>query len=928
MKCNSFALAVLMAAATCRAMTATRAPYSRIDPGSKESVTFDPQAIWLENDQLKLAIITCPPHAGQVFRLLYKPMNLELGNELSPQGFFWDRNAGIPGGAFHRITSATGEIVTQSVDQVRARVTYVQSGEMDGKKIEITNTKLYTLKQGAAFVLANWTVKNTGEAELAFNPATKHLGRTSDTLLQGPCRLMLTSGVAEFTDFIQPAANWTARLSGKENSEAAPMLVSLTDYRKLFQQFVWRSPPRQTIETVYTRANLKTGESYEVPLVLAVAANLSGVAYGAPELSASIEPSAALKAGEAAALTVRIAASIDWGERRLEGGFAGEDGTIIAPVPHQQVMLKPGKIVAFPVAFTPPADGVYWLNLTVFDGQPAVRLGLDVDSQRTHISLPVFAGQVPENAVKAWQSEGAQWPTRETRDFQPWRTLHNSKSLKAGQIRVPDRVFPEDRPVFAEKTEPAAIRLAGGEYECLQFFVETPEGTDPMTLTASVSPIANAAGAALAPTVLREQIYLTTDTPSGYMTFPVGQWPDPLFETDWAAAIPEAPIAKRNVKFIQESRKRVYWLTLRAPADAKPGLYKGTVSLALAGKPAAAFPVEVTVSGFALPKRAHFRCSTGLVGFRGTRPSNWEILGLPTNTVKAITAGAMDAYRRLILEYGWTPTMWFSGVKVWEEYKDVGRGPSVFPSGKNKENEDWLIANDLLQYAFIYAPFDEHPDGKVPEVVEWAKKWKEESKIPILDCYYGGKVDPLFGLVDVWLGQDPRSAHWGEPTPPLGWGDKAVARKAAGDQFMSCNASLIWHVEYVPVTGRAQFWDDFAAGVDGRYVYSTCRWTDDLYEKNWTTGNYMGSVVYPGPSGITTSIRLETLRDAIEDYDYLAILRDAVKQAAGKAAADQIAAAKAIVEDPKLSEKVKTTDDLHAMRDRIADLIEKLNAPR
>jgi hypothetical protein len=776
-------------------------------------------------------------------------------------------------------------------------------------------------------VLAHWKVSNTGDGDLAFNPATKHLGRTGDALLQGPCRLMLTRGPSEFGDFIRPAANWSARLSGRENSEAAPMLLSLTDYRRLLQQFTWRSPPRQTVETIYTRADLKPGASYEVPLVLAFAANLANVAYAAPELAASIEPSADLKAGETAALTVRLAPSVDWGERRLEGGFAGEDGTIIAPVPHQQVTLRPGKIASFSVTFTPPADGVYWLNLTVFDGQPAVRLGLDVDSQRTHISLPVFVGQVPGNPVKAWQSEGAAWPRREARDLRPWRTLLTGPTVKAGQVRVPDRVFPEDRPVYAGAALPAAIRLAGGEYECLQFFAETTEGTDPLTLAAVVSDLRHESGAVLAPATLREQIYLTTDTPSGYMTFPVGEWPDPLFDTDWAAKIPDAPIAKRTVEFIRASRKRVYWLTVRAETNTPPGVYKGQVALTLAGKPAGAFPVEVTVRAFALPKRAHFRCSTGMVGWRGSRPSNWETLGLPPDEVKAITSGAMDAYRRLILEYGWTPTMWF-GLKEWQTYFDVGRGASVFPSNKSKTNEEWLIGKGLLDYAFIYAPFDEHPDGEVPEVVEWAKKWKTESKIPILDCYYGSTVEPLFGLVDVWLGQDPRSTHWGKPTPPLGWGDKAVARKAAGDQFLSCNASLIWHVEYEPVAGRAQFWDDFAAGVDGRYVYSTCRWTDDTYQKNWTTGNHMGSVVYPGPRGITTSIRLETLRDAVEDYDYLAILRDTVKRVEGKASADLIGAAKAIVEDPRLSEKVKTTEDLHAMRGKIAELIEKLNAAK
>jgi hypothetical protein len=920
------AFALLLVLATAHAVTATRGPYSRVDPATKQVVTLDANAIWLENEQLKLAIITCPPYTGQVFSLRYKPMNLELGNDLTPQGYFWDRNAGIPGGAFHKQTAGSGEIVAQSAAQAQVRIAYVQTGAVDGQQVEITNTKLYTLKQDAAYVLAHWTVTNTGGCELAFNPALKHLGKTGDTLLQGPVRLMLTSGLGEITDFVRPATNWTARLSGTANSETAPMLVTLCDYRKMLQQYAWRSSPRQTLETIFTRANLKHGESYETDFALAVAANLGAIAYGAPELSAAIEPGGELKAGQPVTLTVRLAASLYLGEKRLEGGFAGSDGNVIAPVPHQQVLLVPGKIASPSYTFTPPADGVYWLNLTVFDHQAPLRLGLEVNSQRTHIALPVLVGNVPAAPVKEWEAEGAQWPRREPRPLKPWRTLVNGPALKAGQIMVPDRVLPEDQPVFAETTAPAQVRLAGGEYECLQFLVETPTTTDPLTLTATVSAIVNAAGAALTPATLREQIYLTTDTPSGYMSFPIGQWPDPLFEPDWAARIPAAPIAQRNLDFIKQCHKRVFWLTLRAPADASPGLYQGKVSLALAGQPAGEFPLEVKVNAFALPKRASYRCSTGMVGWRGNRASNWETLGLPAETVKEIGKNAVDSYRRLILEYGWTPTMWF-GLKEWQTYRDVGRGPSVFPSGKSPQNEAWLIANDLLRYAFIYAPFDEHPDGEVPAVAEWARKWKQESRIPILDCYYGSQVEPLFGLVDVWLGQDPRGPHWGTPTPPSGWGHKAVARKQAGDQFLSCNASLIWHIEYLPVQGRAAFWDDFAAGVDGRYVYSTSRWTDDVYQKNWTTGNYMGCVVYPGPTGITTSIRLETMRDAVEDYDYLALLRkaaDAAKQAS--AAPDLVRRAEAIVNDPKLSSRVTTVAELHALRNEIADLLEDFAA--
>jgi len=902
------------------AVTAKIGPFSRVDPATSQEATADPGAIWVENEYLKLAVMTCAPHAGQIFSLVYKPTGQELCNPLVFQGYCWDR--GLPMGM--RMIEGRGEILTQSETQAQARVTYLYSGENEGKTSRLRLAKTYTLDKGASFLLVACKQENVGQTHLVYNPWIKHVGGMSEKCLSGPPRIVLPQGLANLEWNIKPTLNWIVRQSGQENCETAPMVTSLTDYRRIFRQCAWEKPPRYSLETTLARVSLKPGEAFEIPFVLAVTANLGQVGYAAPELAASIEADGELKPGRQGAVTLRIAGAADLGEKRLEGEITTATGELVVKLPNQQAQVRAGKIHVVPYAFTPPGSGVYHINLTAFDRQTPIRLGQSVNSQKTHITLPIVVGPPPAVVVKDWQQENTGFPSRQPRQVKPWRTLISHGTLKAAQVMVPERIFPEDRFVLDEKTQPAAIRLAGGEYECLQFVVEVPEA-DPMALNATVSAIVSDRGITLEKVQLREQIYLTTEVPSGYMDFPIGQWPDPLFETDWPARIPSAPIARQNVEFIRKCRRRVYWVTVRAQPEAPGGVYRGTVRLALGGKPAGEFPVEVRVNGFALPRQPLLRCSTGMVGWKGLK-RNLTVMGLPADEIAGLDKNAMDAYRRLILEYGWTPTMWFGDVKTFETYKDVGRVPSVFPGGsKNKAVEEWLIQNGLIHRAFVYAPFDEHPDGKVPEVAEWARKWKAQSKIPILDCYYGANVQPLFGLVDVWLGQSPKSTWWGKPTPPLGWGELAVQRKKAGDLFYSCNASLIWHVEFIPVQGRGAFWDDFAVGMDGRYVYSTCRWTDDVYQKNWTTGNYMGCAVYPGPRGITTSIRLETLRDGVEDYDYLAILRQTLeaRQQAGKAPAEAVKAAETILGDPGLSERVKTVESLHATRNQVADLIEQ-----
>jgi len=905
--------------AAVQAVTVTRAPYSRIDLATKQEITPDPDAIWMENEYLKLAVMTAAPHSGQIFSLIYKPTGQELCNPMTLQGYWQDR--GIPG----RVVEGKGEIISQSEEIAVVRVIYTTKGQQENQDVLIQHTKTYTLKKGASYILVDWKQENIGTDRVLYNPWIKQVGGCTDNVLNGPWKIPVPEGTIEDGWDIEPATNWIARLSGKENSEQVPMAISLTDYRRIFRQCTWSKPPRYTMETTLIRYDLKPGDSIEIPSALLITANLANVCYASPELAASLDIGE-VKAGQATSFTVNIAAGLDLGEKRLEGEIVASTGGTVTKLPNQQVQLQAGKISKISYTFTPPGDGVYYINLTVFDHQTPVRLGESVKSQKTYITLPIVIGPKPEVVVQKWEAEEKGFPGRKERELKVYRTLINNSQLKVAQVQVPERIFPEDKLLLDNKIQPATIRVAGGEYECLQFAVDIPEKTDPMSLSVSITPITNTQGTALEKVQLREQIYLTTEIPSDYRDFPVGQWPDPLFETNWPEKIPDAPITKQNIEVIKKSHKRIYWLTVRTQNDAKPGIYKGKVKLTIGGKSAGEFPVEIKVSAFSLPKHAYLRCSTGMVGWRGSNPSNWQILGLPEEEIKNITKNAMDSYRRLILEYGWTPTMWFGDWKTWEQYKDVGRGPSVFP-GSGKQNEEWLEKNGLLKYAFIYAPFDEHTDGKVPEVVEWAKKWKSQSKIPILDCYYGSNVKPLFGLVDIWLGQSPLSKWWGEPTPPLGWGHLAIERKKAGDQFFSCNASLQWHVEFNPAQGRSEFWNDFATGMDGRYVYSTCRWTDDVYKKNWTTGNYMGCLVYPGPSGITTSIRMETIRDAVEDVDYLNILKEAVAKAesSGRASTVLINEAKSIIGDPKIASKVNTVESINQMREKIADLIEHLN---
>jgi len=895
----------------CLAVTATRGPIE------KDGKSIDEKAIFLENQYVKVGITT-NQFAGQVMHFIYKPTGEELAPLKIPQGLCMDRMGEgwqyfVKFGREHQ-----GRILSQSEEKAEALISYIWDYDHDGVKTTFEVRKTYLLAKGSAAIQVRWELKNTGKVGAFFTPWIKHVARCDKEVLVGPRRLLLEKGPTDpGGDFIKPATDWTVMRNSTENSEKRGMICTATEYWQIFQQFLCSASYRITLETILNRTRLEPGKTWQITYVLSAMANLGNILYSCPELSAGLEETTPV-AGQATPVKVYLTPAVALGTKRLEGEVTDLEGKLITKLPNREVTLTPGKISSADYTFTPPANGVYNMVLSVFDNQTSLVLGETVKSQARNIVLPVIVGPTPEVVVKPWQGGEFAYPQRKPRSLKPRRTLLNTDQLKVGQFHMPERIFPEDQITFASQTGPAKVRLARGEYEDIQLVVDFAREEDVMGLEAGLSPIKHKDGSTMENVQLREAVYLTTTTPSGYKAFPIGEWPDPLFNTGWQKTIPDAPVTKSNVEACRKSRRRTFFVIAKAPRQGPAGVYSGTVTLRLPGAPEAKLPVTYQVNDFALPKRAHFRCSTGMVGFGARRwGNNAKIMGLSEDEIAAVEKekGSMDRYRELVIEYGWTPTMW-SGPAFWKKYYDHGRGINVF-SGAQQKDVPWLKEKGLLKYAFIYAPFDEHQDSQVPEVAAWCREWKKKCEVPVLDCYYGGNVKPLFGLVDLWLGQSPKQ-EW------------AKERKKRGDQFIGCNQSLQWYLEYAPIVGRADFWNDFQVGAGGRYVYSTCRWTDDIYKKNWScAGNYLGSVTYPAPDGVCTSFRFETMRDGVEDYDYLAILR-AAAQAAKEKAPDSPALreAEAILNDPKLAERVKTVGALHQTRDKRADLIDRLAAVR
>lgn len=260
-----------------------------------------------------------------------------------------------------------------------------------------------------------------------------------------------------------------------------------------------------------------------------------------------------------------------------------------------------------------------------------------------------------------------------------------------------------------------------------------------------------------------------------------------------------------------------------------------------------------------------------------------------------------------------------------------------------------------LDRAFIYW-FDE-PDPKDYDfVMNGFRKLKEAA--PGITRMLTEQVEPgLTGGPNLWC---PISDAWKQ--------EAADARRAQGDRFWwyICTGPKAPYatefIDHAATEPRVWLWQTWQRGIDGILIWATNYWTSpeaypnalqNPYEDpmSWQTsygiapgtrkpwGNGDGRFIYPpeaaaagqqaGPvlEGPVDSIRWEMLRDGLEDYEYLVILRR-LAQAQGQAAqyADLLKVPESITRSVK--EFTKSPEPIERHRHAVAKAIERLSTKR
>lgn len=462
----------------------------------------------------------------------------------------------------------------------------------------------------------------------------------------------------------------------------------------------------------------------------------------------------------------------------------------------------------------------------------------------------------------------------------------------------------KDAPAPAKSVSAARIHVARNEYEAFQL-VLTPKAalTNVRIVPHTLTGPKNAKIGSWNVTV-RNVEYVNCTIPTSPDVTP-GWYPDPLPDhTPFSA-----PAGKNSS----------VWITVYASATTPAGEYKGTVDVIAAGIGKVTVPVSLHVWKFALPSVSRLRTAYG----NGmTWPFKYQGAATLEQQRKLVELYNLDFFKHRVspfLPYAtYEPKVTEQGGEVKIDFSDFdvaiqkffpyvnsfmlprfGMGDDV-GLGKGSDGDrmkiDYMrqVAEHLTDKGVLSKGYDYITDEPQPDaydgIVQAAKDVRmADQRIKIL---LTKKVeDKLIGSVDIWV-----------PIGPDFDEQRCKERQAKGEEVWWYHCCGPHHpypnyfIDYPATDLRMFHWMTWRYGLNGILYWETCYWQDNPWQVpmsqtpghtgNW--GNGDGHLLYPAtraPSnqfvakGPVDSIRWETIRDGIEDWDYFRILQDKIDAA-------------------------------------------------
>lgn len=358
------------------------------------------------------------------------------------------------------------------------------------------------------------------------------------------------------------------------------------------------------------------------------------------------------------------------------------------------------------------------------------------------------------------------------------------------------------------------------------------------------------------------------------------------------------PLPPESSSDLAGGQNSPFWINVYVPDNAAAGSYAGTVDIKKDDSLIERINFQLEVWDFTIPVKR----SVEIYGISPKSPqfvserrvsSNFGYIGINVNRNSGVvnidtsdfdTAGSyyIDKLGNNSFEYPGTEWISHKGTHRWPSGA-AWRGIPYFSDEDNNilnpefvnlygqmisKTSQYLKSRGWLKYAFVYIideVYGSDSEEKVAKIFELIKSIDPEIRIAWTGGLGSGRLN---SLVSLWIihedGYDP-VVH--------------QERKAAGDGFMVYNnARMLIDYHYMRV--RSFLWHLWNNQIDGTEFWSMTRWVNgDPWNNPYNYGrNGDGFLLYPtqdsleGP--VASSIRLELLREGIEDFEYLHMLKE------------------------------------------------------
>ncbi len=530
--------------------------------------------------------------------------------------------------------------------------------------------------------------------------------------------------------------------------------------------------------------------------------------------------------------------------------------------------------------------------------------------------------------------------------------LRNSGDLALWSDNLSARVYADDPvPGYAQPVKAVEMSAARGEEEFFQIALRPAADLEGVSV---VTADLEGPGRISATNVHWWPVGFVNVTKASNPDMRLGMTPDPLLNS--------APVAAPKAK------NTPFCIGVRVPRDAKPGVYKGEVTVVASNNVVARVPIALRVYDFELPTdptfcaRIYFHVETmqrwdnrppveierdicRLLYQHGIRGYGTLGTGVSANGVdaKLVDDQVVCDFTQLDSSIGWALDELGFNTFFLGPCFGGGTGEAVWTPGK------WL-GMELLSDDFNRL-FPEYLRQVAAHLK--AKGWFDKTYLYLWDEPHPVYFDKVVALQKLALQADPGFKTW-ETTSPFNqefWGvvnawcvlfarpyfeeTDVEARRAAGDEIWVYNmpASL----EGPPQVHRLWFWQAARYAARGALLWSvnfyngTDPWQEITSKPGYEAGEAI--MIYPNPQGglPLSSLRFRLLQKGLDDFEYLTILQQRL-EARARAAGSADPAAEAQAGMRKLAvELVKdvgaydlNSASLTKVRDRVAQQIEEL----